>query len=163
MEVQFQKYNSPVGPLYLVANDQKLVAIVFGKNWQDWRSQYEKAFATESAVLKRTALQLDEYFAGKRKSFDIPYELHGTDFQKRVWTALAKIPFGKTKTYKEQAVMVKSPKAVRAVGGSNGRNPLCIILPCHRVIGSNGTLTGYGGGMEAKQFLLKHEGIEAFR
>lgn len=103
--------------------------------------------------------QLTEYFSNKRKTFDIPLDLHGTDFQQSVWQCLTKIPFGQTLSYGDIANNLNNPKAVRAVGGANGRNPISIIVPCHRVIGNNGTLTGYAGGIERKLWLLKHEGI----
>jgi len=103
--------------------------------------------------------QLREYFAGERRSFDIPVHMEGTEFQKRVWVALLAIPFGQTISYSELARRVGSPKAVRAVGRANGANPIAVIVPCHRVIGSNGSLTGYAGGMERKRELLMLEGV----
>jgi methylated-DNA-[protein]-cysteine S-methyltransferase len=103
--------------------------------------------------------ELAEYFAGKRRSFSVALAPEGTDFQRSVWTALTKVPYGQTRTYGEQAAAIGNPKAVRAVGAANGRNPIGIVIPCHRVIGSNGTLTGYAGGLHNKEFLLKLEGI----
>jgi methylated-DNA-[protein]-cysteine S-methyltransferase len=103
--------------------------------------------------------QLDEYFEGKRKKFDLLLEPMGTDFQKKVWKHLVKVPFGKTASYLDVAMALGEMKATRAVGSANGRNPIVIIIPCHRVIGSNGSLTGYGGGMWRKEWLLKHEGV----
>ena len=110
-----------------------------------------------SAVLERAKIQLDEYFAGSRKSFDLPLHLVGTDFQKRVWNALLKIPYGETCSYKEIALKVDNLKGVRAVAQAIGANGICIIIPCHRVVGSNHSLTGFAGGLEVKRFLL---GIE---
>jgi methylated-DNA-[protein]-cysteine S-methyltransferase len=100
------------------------------------------------------------YFKGKRQSFDVPLELVGTEFQKKVWQALSRIPYGQTRSYKQQAIWARSPKAVRAVGQTNGRNRICIILPCHRVVGSDGSLTGYAEGLNVKKFLLNLEGIQ---
>ena len=108
-------------------------------------------------MLDTTADQLDEYFAGTRTSFDVPLDLHGTPFQLAAWQALAGIPYGATRTYGEQADAIGRPTAVRAIGAANGRNPVSIVLPCHRVIGSNGSLTGFGGGLEVKAALLELE------
>jgi methylated-DNA-[protein]-cysteine S-methyltransferase len=109
------------------------------------------------AVLTRLRRELDAYFSGRLRSFSVALEPHGTPFQKRVWAALAQIPFGETRTYGQQARAIGQPSAVRAVGAANGRNPIGIVLPCHRVIGAKGELTGYAGGLEAKEFLLKLE------
>lgn len=157
MKLNFQILNSPIGELYLVANEKNLHAIIFKQNWLEYKKNLTKIEQADSAVLKATKKQLQEYFAGTRQTFDLPYELRGTDFQIRTWKSLAKVPYGKTKSYKEQAELAKAPNAVRAVGRTNGLNPLCIILPCHRIIGSNGKLTGYAGGLKAKEFLLKLE------
>jgi methylated-DNA-[protein]-cysteine S-methyltransferase len=110
-------------------------------------------------MLDAARTQLDEYFAGARLEFDLPLDAQGTPFQRRVWTALAEIPFGQTISYAELARRVGDVKAVRAVGAANGRNPIPIIVPCHRVIGANGSLVGFGGGLERKQWLLEHEGV----
>ena len=111
----------------------------------------------ESEQIRKTAMQLDEYFAGKRREFDLPLLFEGTDFQKRVWAALLTIPYGETRTYGEIAAQTGNPKACRAVGLANNRNPIAIICPCHRVIGADGSLTGYGGGLPAKEYLLALE------
>lgn len=103
------------------------------------------------------SIQLDEYLSGKRKTFDIPYKLYGTDFQMKVWTALTKIPYGETRSYKEIAESIESPRACRAVGMANHYNPIMIVIPCHRVIGSSGSLVGYGGGIDLKEKFLKIE------
>jgi methylated-DNA-[protein]-cysteine S-methyltransferase len=108
-------------------------------------------------VLLETIRQLAEYFRGTRRAFDLPLDFHGTDFQKQVWSSLLSIPFGETRSYLDVARAVGNPAAVRAVGAANGRNPISIIAPCHRVIGTNGGLTGFGGGLEAKAWLLAHE------
>lgn len=114
----------------------------------------------ETDLIKKAYLQLMAYFSGKRRDFDLPLELKGTDFQEKVWRASCEIPYGETVTYKELAQVIEMPKAVRAVGAANGQNPVYIVIPCHRVIGSNGSLTGYGGGLEMKEKLLKLEGVD---
>ena len=101
--------------------------------------------------------QLDEYFTGSRRDFDLPLDLRGTEFQVAAWNALADIPFGRTASYGQQAASIGRPKAVRAIGGANGRNPVAIVLPCHRIVGADGSLTGFGGGIEVKKWLLDHE------
>ncbi len=114
-------------------------------------------FGSRTALTDMVFMQLREYFEGKRKTFDIPYEMHGTEFQKKVWRALCDIPYGETRSYKEIAIAVGNEKASRAVGMANNRNPIGIIVPCHRVIGASGKLVGYAGGLEMKQFLLELE------
>lgn len=121
-----------------------------------------EAIERESAVLDRAAAQLDEYFAGQRREFDVPLLFVGTDFQKRVWTELLNVPFGTTVSYGEMARRIGMPTAVRAVANANGANSISIFAPCHRVIGSDNSLTGYGGGLEAKRRLLELEGFGAF-
>lgn len=115
-----------------------------------------------SAVLDRAVAQLDEYFAGERREFDVPLLFVGTDFQKRVWTELLNVPFGTTVSYGEMARRIGMPTAVRAVANANGANSISIFAPCHRVIGSDNSLTGYGGGLEAKRWLLELEGLGGF-
>ena len=110
-------------------------------------------------ILEDCIKQLDEYFQSKRKIFSIPLELHGTEFQKKVWNELLNIPFGKTISYLQLAKELGDVKLIRAVGGANGKNPVSIIVPCHRVIGSDGTLIGYGGGLDKKKWLLEFEGV----
>jgi len=148
---------SPVGTLTLVASDQGLVAIL----WPDddpRRVKLEQAVeAPAHPVLDETARQLAAYFAGTLTRFDLPLDFRGTDFQKSVWAALLTIPFGETRSYGEIARQIERPSAVRAVGAANGRNPISIVAPCHRVIGSNGTLTGFAGGLDAKRHLLALE------
>ena len=148
--------DSPVGALSLAATDHALVALV----WR--RESHAAAFelAVESPthpLLRETARQLHEYFAGSRRKFDVPLEFRGTDFQRRAWSALLSIPYGETRTYRQMAEQIGNPAAVRAVGAANGRNPISIIAPCHRVIGMNGDLTGFGGGLDAKARLLSLE------
>ncbi|MFN7906170.1 MAG: methylated-DNA--[protein]-cysteine S-methyltransferase [Pseudobdellovibrionaceae bacterium] len=156
MTYEFLKLNSPIGDLFLIGHQTHLVSVVFETN----QSQFKKYGAVEckkNPILLKASKQLNEYFQGKRKTFDLPLDLTGTDFQKSVWTALEKIPYGQTTTYQEQSILIKKPTAMRAVGRTNGLNPLAIILPCHRVIGKSGKLTGYAGGLEVKKQLLALE------
>ena len=145
-------YKTPIGRLEIGETNGIISRILFEKNKR--LTGFERK---ETTAIKTAAEQLFEYFDGKRKKFDIPLFLVGTDFQKAAWTALQTIPFGQTRSYKDIAEQIKNPKAVRAVGMANNRNPIPIIIPCHRVIGSNGSLTGFGGGLEVKQFLLDLE------
>ena len=147
---------SPVGKLRLVASDKGLVAI-------DLR-QAQKLVLTEhnasaQEILIKTKKQLEQYFAGKRTSFDVALDLVGTDFQKQAWRALCRIPFGKTISYGQQASNIKNPKAFRAVGSANGKNPIPIIVPCHRVVAGDGSLGGYSLGLKMKKQLLAIEGV----
>lgn len=148
--------SSPVGDLTLVASDQGLCAVLWP---DDDRVDFdpEPEPGADHPVLVSAARQLDEYFAGQRTSFDLPLDLRGTEFQVEVWRSLAEIPFGETSTYGRQAERIGRPSAVRAVGAANGRNPVSIVLPCHRIVGKDGSLTGFAGGLDAKRFLLDHE------
>ena len=151
-------YDSPVGPLGLVADDEALVAVLWPTEAEGRvRLSEEPATAADHPVLTKTAAQLDEYFAGTRRTFDLPLAPSGTEFQRQVWWSLAEIPFGETSTYGKQAAAIGRPSAVRAVGAANGRNPLSIVLPCHRIVGADGKLTGFAGGLETKRWLLDHE------
>ncbi len=153
----FKTMPSPVGTLTLVASDKGLTAILW-ENDHEGRVPLGKMTGDAAhPVLVETARQLEEYFTGTRKTFSVPLDFNGTDFQKAVWNALLTIPFGETRSYGEIAVQLGNPKAVRAVGAANGKNPISIIAPCHRVIGSNGKLTGFAGGLEAKALLLRLE------
>ena len=151
---------TPIGALLLVAGDDGLHRVQFPASKHgvdadpDWRT-------TPHPVLDAARTQLDAYFAGTRQVFDLPLAPKGTLFQREVWATLAAIPFGTTWSYARLASTIGKPKAMRAVGAANGRNPLPIVLPCHRVIGANGALTGFGGGLPTKQFLLEHEGAIA--
>lgn len=158
MKYIFKKIQTPIGQLVIVARGDLLHAILFECTWSKFREHLFDLTQGDASIISATQKQLTEYFSGKRKQFDLPFELTGTEFQNRTWQALLKIPFGRTATYKEQASTIASPNASRAVGRANGLNKLCILLPCHRVIGSDGSLTGYAGGMEAKRFLLGLEG-----
>lgn len=142
---------SPVGRLHLTSDGEALTGLHFRAQDIGDAVESEKPFTSALA-------QLAAYFAGELSDFDLRYRLtRGTEFQQKVWRALAEIPFGATASYGDIAARIGAPKAVRAVGAANGQNPLSIILPCHRVIGGNGSLTGYGGGLDRKQWLLTHE------
>ena len=144
------RYDSPVGPLTLSGDEEALTGLSFGSTHRDGRRD-DGRFATERD-------QLDEYFAGERTRFDFPLRLAGGPFELRVWELLRAIPYGTTATYGELAARLGSPERARAVGAANGRNPLAIVVPCHRVIGAGGRLVGYGGGLENKRALLELEG-----
>jgi methylated-DNA-[protein]-cysteine S-methyltransferase len=150
--------DSPVGPLTLVATDEAICELLWAGD-ESVRPSGSDAPVVDAShpVLARAAEELCEYFAGARRDFTVPVHTAGTAFQQSVWTVLRGIPYGTTITYGEQARRVGNPKAMRAVGGANGRNPVGIIVPCHRVIGADGSLTGFGGGMKAKAWLLEHE------
>ena len=157
MTYAFTHVSSPVGTLKLVASDRGLAAILWENDREDRVRLGAMAEQPDHPVLAETVLQLSEYFAGTRTRFDLPLDFHGTDFQKSVWAALLTIPPGETRTYAEIAAQVGRPSACRAVGAANGKNPISIIAPCHRVIGSDGSLTGFAGGLEGKQYLLDLE------
>jgi methylated-DNA-[protein]-cysteine S-methyltransferase len=146
---------SPIGPLTLIARDGVLTNLSMHE--QRHTAPPPEAAITDDAFFKDVAAQLDAYFAGELSSFDLEMNLLGTPFQQRVWTELCAIPYGETISYGELARRVGNVNASRAVGLANGRNPISIIVPCHRVIGANGSLTGYGGGLERKTWLLEHE------
>jgi methylated-DNA-[protein]-cysteine S-methyltransferase len=157
MSLVYKTMESPVGQLKLVASDEGLVAVL----WQNDRPSRvrlgELIEDDQHPILLKAERQLDEYFAGKRKEFEVPLDMRGTSFQKNVWEALLAIPFGETRSYGQLAKQLGNPNATRAVGAANGRNPLSIIVPCHRVIGSTRKLTGFGGGLETKAHLLNLE------
>ncbi len=147
----YTRIPSPVGEITLIASDEALQAVLFS---------VAAPHATKSVdhpVLKKTARQLQEYFEGSRKDFDLPLAPEGTIFQKKAWSQLLKIPYGKTISYGEQAERLGDSRKARAVGTANSQNPISIIIPCHRVIGKNGALTGYAGGLSVKKFLLEFE------
>lgn len=159
MNYRRQTYASPVGNLTLVAKDDRLCGVVFDQMWDSYCRRYgvPQHPHGNDPVLDTAEEQLAEYFRGDRQSFDLPLQIDGTAFQQRTWSTLASVNFGETTTYKHQAQQIGAPNSVRAVGRANGLNPLCIILPCHRVVASNGALSGYAGGIEAKRFLLALE------
>jgi methylated-DNA-[protein]-cysteine S-methyltransferase len=159
MKKHFTHFDSPMGTLLAIGKDDALtdLHIVSGKyvpkladDWVD---------SPTLPVFLQLRQELAEYFAGTRKNFTVKLAPEGTEFQKAAWNALTNIPFGETRSYGEQAAAIGNPKAVRAIGAANGRNPIGIVIPCHRVIGANGTLTGYAGGLDKKAFLLRLEGI----
>jgi methylated-DNA-[protein]-cysteine S-methyltransferase len=154
---------SPVGQLKLVAKGNNLAAILWENDRPNRVRLGPMSDDPNSEVLQRTEQQLSEYFAGTRTCFELDLDFSGTDFQKKVWQALLTIPFGETRTYSQIAHQIGSPAAVRAVGAANGKNPISIIAPCHRVIGMSGELTGFAGGLAAKELLLRLEGWDGNR
>lgn len=165
--LQYTTMDSPIGPLLLASTEEGLCFIEFGDEENSLPSLQrwcKKTFLGMTLVHddqwnEPVKAQLAEYFAGLRLTFDLPFVLHGTPFQKAVWTALTKIPYGETRSYKDIALAIGASKAVRAIGGANNRNPIPVIIPCHRVIGSNGALVGYGGGLPIKEYLLSLEKV----
>lgn len=147
-------HETPVGPLTLVSDGAALTGVYFAAQKH---GSAPAATARADGILDAARRQLDSYFAGRRTGFDLPLAPVGTPFQIRVWDALTRIPYGETKSYGAIAAAIGAPKAVRAVGAANGRNPLPVVIPCHRVIGADGSLTGFGGGMERKRMLLDLE------
>jgi methylated-DNA-[protein]-cysteine S-methyltransferase len=145
---------SPIGPLTLIATDTAVVGILFHGQQPDDCEVLQRG---DHPILDRMAQQLDEYFAGTRMDFDLPLDFEGTAFQQTAWNALCSIPYGETISYGEQARRLGDKNKSRAVGAANGQNPIPIVVPCHRVVGSNGHLTGFGGGLETKAWLLDHE------
>lgn len=150
MEKIFFYENTPVGKLCIGERDGAITRVT-------WNQIPTDAVEEETELIRKCKQELDEFFEGKRKTFDLPLAPEGTAFQKKVWDALREIPYGETRTYKDIAIAVDSPKGFRAVGMANNKNPIAIIVPCHRVIGSNGKLVGYAAGMETKTFLLALE------
>jgi methylated-DNA-[protein]-cysteine S-methyltransferase len=143
-------YDSPIGILEIAGDENRIIGVHF----------VDKKIDPDPAIplpIKECVRELYEYFVGERKEFSVKLQLEGTDFQKKVWNQLMKIPYGETASYKDIAVAIRNKMAVRAVGGANGRNNIAIIIPCHRVIAHDGTLGGYGGGLEKKEWLLNHE------
>lgn len=154
----WHEIDSPVGRLLLAGDGESLIHVGFQSGPRP--QQPEDGWIADPAPLRAAIAQLEEYFAGTRRRFDLPLAPRGTEFQRRVWRALTEIPYGKTISYGELARRIDRPSASRAVGLANGANPLPIIVPCHRVIGANGSLTGFGGGLPIKQKLLALEGAE---
>lgn len=152
--LHFTIIDTPIGKLRLVSNGDALLRVEFqGQHSSD-------GVPGEDPVLDQARRQLEEYFAGRRRHFDLPLGAGGTAFQQAVWSSLQSIPYGELRSYRDIAETLGKPKAVRAVGAANGRNPLPIVVPCHRVVGSNGKLTGFAGGLDCKRRLLALEGIE---
>ena len=150
--------DSPVGELRIVVSALGVRAIL----WEDDHDRVHARLADpidadDDPIARRAVDQLAEYFAGERTEFDLPLDLVGTEFQVEAWRALGRIPYGETRSYGQQATDIGRPTAVRAIGAANGKNPVSIVLPCHRVVGADGSLTGFAGGLDAKRFLLAHE------
>ena len=161
--LRYLRHDSPIGTLLLAASEQGLRAIYMSRQRhvpdepeQNWKP-VTREDAAQCAILERAREQLDEYFAGARSQFDLPLDLVGTAFQRSVWKGLCGIAFGATISYGELARRIGNARAVRAVGLANGRNPVSIVVPCHRVIGADGSMTGYGGGIDRKRYLLALE------
>jgi AraC family transcriptional regulator of adaptative response/methylated-DNA-[protein]-cysteine methyltransferase len=166
--INYKIIKSPIGDLFAIENCHKLCRLDFleEKDISSHLKSIQKLFndsigESNSSILKESENQLRLYFNSKLEAFDLPLELEGTEFQKSVWNQLTKIPFGKTINYGQIAVRIDKPKSSRAVGMANHNNPIPIIIPCHRVIGKNGALVGYGGGLWRKKWLLEHEGAIA--
>lgn len=157
MSLFYTFMDSPVGRLKLVASDKGLAAVLWENDSPRRVPLTDLKEDANHPVLRKAKQQLREYFAGKRRSFSLPLDMQGTPFQKDVWQALLDIPFGETRSYGELARLLGRPSASRAVGAANGRNPLSIVVPCHRVIGTSGKLTGFAGGIETKAHLLDLE------
>lgn len=151
----YSRMSSPIGELLLASDGAHVTGIYMQSERHADKLQPE--WRHDESALASVRCQLEAYFAGELKDFDLPLAAQGTDFQKKVWAALCGIPYGQTISYGELARRIGQPMASRAVGLANGQNPISIIVPCHRVIGANGTLTGYGGGLSRKQWLLAHE------
>ncbi len=155
--LRYQILPTPCGPLRLAIDSIGLARVDFMDEGMTTPDDWEQ----DGVALAPYVQQFVEWFAGSRQQFDLPLSLHGTEFQRAAWLALAEIPYGQTCSYGEQAAKLGRPRAVRAIGAANGRNPLPIILPCHRVIGRDGSLTGYAGGLDRKRWLLAHETAHA--
>ncbi len=169
--VYYTEMNSPIGPITLASTNKGICWLNFGhsednlfslKIWVRRWINTDKVVQAEDE-LSDVIQQLNEYFHKERVHFDVNVDLYGTSFQKLVWETLLQIPYGEVRSYKDIAIAINSPKSVRAIGGANHNNPISIIVPCHRVIGSNGNLVGYGGGLEIKQFLLELEGYKKIK
>lgn len=152
--MHYRHLDSPLGPLFLAADAEGLRMLYMDPFPREPLPDWQPA----ARELDEVCRQLDDYFAGRREHFELKLAPVGTAFQRRVWQALLEIPFGRTWSYRDLALHIDKPDAIRAVGTANGANPISLIIPCHRVIGSNGTLVGYGGGLPRKEWLLRHEG-----
>ncbi|RSL34331.1 methylated-DNA--[protein]-cysteine S-methyltransferase [Salibacterium salarium] len=162
----YSQMNTSIGPITIAASNKGVCALYFGESeeiingMKPWIQKYKigDAFQEDTNILEVAKKQLHEYFDGDRTEFDMPLDLYGTSFQRSTWKALQQIPYGETRSYKQIAEEIGSPRAVRAIGSANNKNPISIIVPCHRVIGSNGTMVGYGSGIDKKEYLLRLEG-----
>ncbi|SES67923.1 methylated-DNA-[protein]-cysteine S-methyltransferase [Oceanobacillus limi] len=168
MDLYYDEVNTPIGPLLVVSDGEHILRIDYGSmeerevDLQNWAKRYigQVTLVKNAERVSEVQRQLQAYFSHERNEFSIPFRFHGTPFQKKVWNALYElIPFGKTVSYKEIATAIGQPKAVRAVGGAVNKNPFSVIVPCHRVVGANGKMVGYNGGLDKKEYLLNHESI----
>ncbi len=153
--INFIKFKAPAFDLFIADDGQAITAVEF--------KEPQNAQFKQTPLNLKAVKQLAEYFEGKRKAFDLPLNPKGTGFQKKVWACLLKIPYGKTASYKDIAIAAQCPKGFRAVGMANNRNPIAVIIPCHRVVGADGSLTGYGGGLDIKTKLLELEGAKGIK
>lgn len=153
--IAYAHFDSPVGRLLIAGDGELLHLISFPSGSRTWHPEQE--WRKDEKPFKQAFKQLDQYFSGKRRGFDLPLHFAGTPFQNTIWKRLLKVPYGTTTTYRDLAIALGRPAASRAVGAANGANPFPIVVPCHRVLGSNGSLTGFGGGVDVKRFLLAHE------
>ena len=160
VEIGFSRrtYQAPFGVITVVGSDLGIRYVMFSDDAHP--KSLEQLHISDTEIhdsVNEAIKQLEEYFAGSRRNFELPLDLCGTEFQVAAWNALSKIPYGHTASYGQQAALIGRPKAVRAIGGANGRNPVAIVLPCHRIVGADGSLTGFGGGIAVKKWLLDHE------
>ena len=153
----YQKISSPIGSIYIATDGEFLRILAIGNNWDALKSSLGDIIEDKHPILSQTRKQLDEYFTHKRTNFDLPIYFSGTAFQNLAWTALLQVPYGETRNYAQQAKLIGNPKAVRAIGRANGLNPISIIVPCHRIIGKSGKLTGYASGLKDKEYLIDLE------
>ncbi len=157
MTYEFDYMQTPVGEMKLVASSKGLCGVLWPNDDPELVNFGETSLNTKNEIIEKTKIQLSEYFSKQRTQFDLPLDFIGTEFQKKVWSKLQNISYGQTKAYKDIAIELENPNASRAVGSANRKNPICIVVPCHRVIGANGNLTGYIGGLNAKEWLLNFE------
>lgn len=159
MNVCYHTLKTVIGQIHIAADTNNLRVVTFAdNNWERIKKNYSDIQYIQNRIIRETKKQLVEYFAKERTEFSLPIAFSGTAFQIKTWQALLTIPYGETRSYSDQAELIGNPKAVRAVGRTNGLNPLGIVVPCHRVIGKSGKLTGYAGGLDVKKFLLQLEG-----
>lgn len=146
-----------VGTLHLVTDDKSVYVVAFDDNWEQLKQKFQPISKGTTPLMAQLKDELNQYFQGKRKKFSVPLKFKGTEFQEAAWLELASIPFGQTRSYQQQATNIQKPKAVRAVGAANGKNPLCILLPCHRIIAKSGKLQGFAADIRIKEILLSLE------
>ncbi len=159
MTIYYHTLETAIGKIHIAADANNLLVVTFADtNWERIKKNYSDIQYKKNRIITKTEKQLLEYFAKERTEFTLPIAFSGTEFQVKTWQALLTIPYGETRSYSDQAAIIGNPKAVRAVGRTNGLNPIGIVVPCHRVIGKSGKLTGYAGGLDIKEFLLRLEG-----